>query len=1183
MSDQTPTPPKEDYSPPIRRSLLRRLVRRLLWPSIFVLVALICIPVALGEYLKTEDFKERLSAALARADIRLKYDRFSLSLWDGLHLTGFRIGGALAPVGTPPWAEAEEVLIDYNLLSLLYGELVIHEIRVVKPSVVLDITDGQLQGLPPAEPEPPRPPRPYQPPTKVKLPRLPFPIRLGKLTVSDIAFAMKLTDKGQSWLDTRAYGISVNVEGRAGPSLTGLKAHVTYASLPGVPNANFYLGGRFPLQFVASIDGDVSAGLIENPDPVILAHPAFHIQAHHVQPGRTMAQELALDFSGDVDLPLEIDSIRVKDFHLDIADGALGLMTTGGLRWSPSPITFDFDLINIAGDVATSLAIADAWIPPMEGHGRFSIGPVSLRGPLEDMLFEDVPTADADRRGLGISVEGLDLIRHLITADQADMEIALKSFRLKRFHPYEADGAISFHARNAQVAGFNADTLKLDGIFNQRPEGTDGAGLDLRLETGWPSSTRLVKIFPRLKTASLTAKGAIHTKEGKLWVTEGRLDTAPLTATTKLDMVKWTKENLHIEADFLAHLEPLLAAAPEPLQSKIASQLDINGDLNAHVVLDRARGGAFSMDLDATADAPFARLIRSRTDLEGAHIKLSANGDLPGKKAERPLGLKLALDARRMMQAVGAGEGAEVHTQEDVRLDASGDLRLSAKALEGLRIHLDAPLAEVHGDLWLGWKPFLMQGELSADVPEIATLIPFLPPKVRDKAMEWHPQGQLKARAESRIEGKQWRMEGRASLADVQIENTTRAWMLEGLSGTMPFTLSRSRMEFQPELKALRLLMPKQKVPPQENIEAGGRIVLDLPEKSYQGSRLRLALPSANATVTGEFMHQSGRQTRANAEVMLSAPYWTALWGDFEYEGQWAVQTSFERPAGQPGRLMIRQRDSKADLRKPDKLWIEGLTARAFEAEWQVGRVEGAEVAGVQLDGIENFFALSSEPVAPVPGGLRIERLRWQSANQPEPFELGPVQLDVSHQRDRLWLQPAHIRLLGGNALGGARLTTRGTPRELDIALDFSDVVTSQLLNLDEEESAINGDTRLHWSLGEPWPEGTMNLTRIGPKTLEKILDYLDPQRTNPSFNNYRNLLRIAGLRPKQVPVVLREGILLLDVQWENAGLVGTVLYGYLGSGLQRPVEIPLARLVERIRAAKKAQAAAPTSVPLRP
>lgn len=162
--------------------------------------------------------------------------------------------------------------------------------------------------------------------------------------------------------------------------------------------------------------------------------------------------------------------------------------------------------------------------------------------------------------------------------------------------------------------------------------------------------------------------------------------------------------------------------------------------------------------------------------------------------------------------------------------------------------------------------------------------------------------------------------------------------------------------------------------------------------------------------------------------------------------------------------------------------------------------------------------------------GLRIKQISTG------PYEISNLEMDTRLEDGMLLTDHFSMSFLGGDFQGNAALQL-GRQREVvsDFALKFSNMDASyfRLLNLKpgpESELSADLQTSLLVSETQREPRLTMNITKIGLRTLDRFLQFLDPEGANPSIQNARD--NLDWVRIEEVRVWSRFENVGIDLQY---------------------------------------------------
>ncbi|MBD3399989.1 MAG: hypothetical protein GF399_06625 [Candidatus Coatesbacteria bacterium] len=166
------------------------------------------------------------------------------------------------------------------------------------------------------------------------------------------------------------------------------------------------------------------------------------------------------------------------------------------------------------------------------------------------------------------------------------------------------------------------------------------------------------------------------------------------------------------------------------------------------------------------------------------------------------------------------------------------------------------------------------------------------------------------------------------------------------------------------------------------------------------------------------------------------------------------------------------------------------------------------------------------------------------------------------------------LTTLGGEIRGDVHLRLDTAEPTYKTRLVFGGVNVGKLIEglVADESSAINGDLTLAGEgfdfLGDFNVEGSVNLTKIGSEVVDRMLQFLDPEGSNPSITSVRGLLNRVGRQPKLVKMDLRNQKLTLELQIESTGFSLLSLFASFVDISQIIIpRIPVGGILERIAA----------------
>jgi hypothetical protein len=157
---------------------------------------------------------------------------------------------------------------------------------------------------------------------------------------------------------------------------------------------------------------------------------------------------------------------------------------------------------------------------------------------------------------------------------------------------------------------------------------------------------------------------------------------------------------------------------------------------------------------------------------------------------------------------------------------------------------------------------------------------------------------------------------------------------------------------------------------------------------------------------------------------------------------------------------------------------------------------------------------------------------------------LGPLQLEdlsgrLALDRGVLSLGGLRFGLLDGDVVADtAVVLAPADQRRLELDAEMTGVDLSGLGALERRgASAISGNLRLGFDLNARELDAAFNLTRIGRRTLQAMLELADPARTNPGLQRFGRFLQQYRVVPAGVSLDVRRGLLSLRTRLEMGPL----------------------------------------------
>ncbi len=305
--------------------------------------------------------------------------------------------------------------------------------------------------------------------------------------------------------------------------------------------------------------------------------------------------------------------------------------------------------------------------------------------------------------------------------------------------------------------------------------------------------------------------------------------------------------------------------------------------------------------------------------------------------------------------------------------------------------------------------------------------------------------------------------------------------------------------------------------------------------KDLRLSELRLAAPSLGLTLSGR-----------------AALLWTpgsSHWSELRLSASGRAGFASEEPVALPGGLRASGRAGlELTLRSigPGQLEASGrldLAGLDLEAPALAARGMRGGVALQQRLRVHPQFELLAPAAAP--GNRRERSPAYARALRPlggqrQRFtvtraRLGQLQLErlsgrLALNRGVLSLGELRFGLLDGDVVADtAVVLAPADQRRLEFDAEMTGVDLSGLGALERRgASAISGNLRLGFDLNARELDAAFNLTRIGRRTLQAMLELADPARSNPGLQRFGRFLEQYQVVPAGVSLDVRRGLLSL-------------------------------------------------------
>jgi hypothetical protein len=162
-------------------------------------------------------------------------------------------------------------------------------------------------------------------------------------------------------------------------------------------------------------------------------------------------------------------------------------------------------------------------------------------------------------------------------------------------------------------------------------------------------------------------------------------------------------------------------------------------------------------------------------------------------------------------------------------------------------------------------------------------------------------------------------------------------------------------------------------------------------------------------------------------------------------------------------------------------------------------------------------------------------------------LQLGPLTVqnlstNLAFEQHALKMQNLAMNLLGGG-IGGKVIISAERPLRISARLEVANLDANQLI---KTESKIIGDSNIAATIGLTTIlqdatgavdlsrlECNLHITHIGKEALDRLLVFLDPEGSNPTFSNARAQLKLAN--PSRVTVEVARGQLNLTIHFQGS------------------------------------------------
>ncbi|RMH08107.1 MAG: hypothetical protein D6704_03825 [Nitrospirae bacterium] len=1111
-------------------------------------------------------------AHLVNGTVRIQ--ALSFNLFSGLTLEKVEIHQAGQPL-----VRLERLGLDYRLLDLFRQQLTVHEVRLDRAQISIDLTR-----LPPdlSEQQPPLAgdgsPEMPPPPT---MPVIPVTLALDAFVVKQSSLALTVSP-GQI---VRVHGANVTM------AATVTEQDATLTGVVEIGRVQVDWDGRrvqLPCRLEVDVDVDLARQVVTIRTLALESKPAFRIA-----------------LSGQIHTFL-----ATPELDLSLTDAAIEVHQLMDLLGEFLPS--DFQTLNVKGTVRPHMTLTGR----LAQAGMEGMIHLEVKG---EQLAARVDSAGAVLAPSTVSLTVEDLLVKKTVPESAKMALKLSTPQVL-VPPYSVEHlAIALHGdydRRGVVSG----ALQVTGQSVFPLGGTDEVvrlPLTLELEGKGDSRTRAITLT-RLVAAfgtflQMTAQGALIPQESD-----------PGT----------------VQAIFQARLIPSVAHLLEQFPDNVPAGLAIRktsgrDEVTCEVtgVLDATyRPKQVALALDGTLQGLTVRMESPSVQSSLETLQLSMKADYSAKDARLTGTLASAVHVSALTYARALEvAGLALNVQTSFHGSASPQFALSAlQARNQLAIHvkdlsyhdrtmrtnldelilsattlmdLDHQVYRVRdlriasGDLFsMGlagqYQPATRQFEVTLDLPafSLREAARQISGHVVEGLAKSVPSGRVALSLEAvgrlpdqtDIEQLTIPVDGTARLTFDDVQGALGGYHVTGANGQI--TISHQARQADKEsivnvatdvtAEAL-MLPPTHPLKTLSGLQARGKVTIhDFDEVQVQ--QIRLGVDGAAVTMTGRAAGLK-KAARGRMPVVALIPDLFAHLttrislnldrlqnalnvADVHGAGQVHVDLSISKQERGPLAAELRLREDRVSIRY-DTIQIKNMNgtvrlhkrlawgeppARAPQSSPQASR----QVVPTEL--ISQLRAATSQERA-----LTIEAVALEG---PEALTLSDITGDISFDQNTLKIHNLAANLIGGGVGGDMVLTVGPESVGLSARIETVQVDFNRLL---KQARRIAGDSTvdatlslevlLHPETGAiDWSRTTLALfvTHIGPEALDRLLVFLDPQGSNPTLVGARAQVRLAN--PDQVSVQLARGLLKLRISFREGLLPSLAI-----------PRIPLGRLLQ--------------------
>jgi hypothetical protein len=255
-------------------------------------------------------------------------------------------------------------------------------------------------------------------------------------------------------------------------------------------------------------------------------------------------------------------------------------------------------------------------------------------------------------------------------------------------------------------------------------------------------------------------------------------------------------------------------------------------------------------------------------------------------------------------------------------------------------------------------------------------------------------------------------------------------------------------------------------------------------------------------------------------------------------------EINFHQSAGKTMIMTGRLGFDKFSLQLPSEIALKNLTGNfPFSKSLQIGTE--------QMDPQSNNFSPAQKKFfTPLRNFSRYKNIIRADALSIKGQTLGDIGLDVRFKDNRLMVEKFIFDVLGGSMGGNLFLIQNQQGPVLKFSMEFAGIDSSKLLAIPlkkKTDSQVDGNLQIILKINtgsedQPVSLDQLNvkiaITRIGSKTLDRLLLFIDPDESKPAIMDTRAKLKLAT--PHRVVINLENGNLNVEA-WLKSSLLGIV------------------------------------------